>query len=103
MNWVLIIWSMIASACLTLAMVHLLAWYYKRTTWANLLFCLSAVATAVMAGCELWMMRAETPAQFATAVRWIHVPVWVVIITHAEIQAAYLGKYTKTLLPQRNF
>jgi hypothetical protein len=22
---------------------------------------------------------------------------------HAEIQAAYLGKYTKTLLPQRNF
>ncbi len=90
MNWVLIIWSMIASACLTLAMVHLLAWYYKRTAWADLLFCLSAMATAAMAGCELWMMRAETPAQFATTLRWIHVPVWVVIITLTGYVLAHL-------------
>jgi len=90
MNWILIIWSMIASACLTLAMMHFLVWYHKRTAWANLLFCLSAVATATMAGCELWMMRAETPAQFSTAMRYTHIPIWVIIITLTGYVLVYL-------------
>jgi two-component system sensor kinase FixL len=76
MSWVTIIWSMVASACLTLALLPLLVWYRKRTAWANLLFSLTAVATAAMAFCELWMMRAETPGQFGTALRWLHVPAW---------------------------
>jgi hypothetical protein len=58
MSWVTIIWSMIASACLTLAAVYLLVWSKKRTAWANLLFSLTAVATAALACCEFWMMRA---------------------------------------------
>ena len=81
MSWVTVIWSMIASACLTLAAMHLLVWCKKRTAWANLLFSLTAVATAAMAGCELWMMRAETPEQFATALRWLHVPAWALIVS----------------------
>ena len=44
MNWVTIIWSMVASACLTLAAVNLVVWYKKRTAWANLLFSSTAVA-----------------------------------------------------------
>ena len=74
MSWVTVIWSMVASACLTLAAMHLLVWCKKRTAWANLLFSLTAAATAALAGCELWMMRAETPGQFGTALRWVHVP-----------------------------
>jgi hypothetical protein len=81
MSWVTIIWSMVASACLTLAAVYLLVWCKKRTAWANLLFSLTAVATATMAFCELWMMRAETPGQFATALRWLHVPAFVIIVS----------------------
>jgi PAS domain S-box-containing protein len=80
MSWVTIIWSMVASACLTLAAMHLLVWFRKRTKWANLLFSLTASATAVFAGCEIWMMRAETPGQFGTALRWIHVPTWVIVV-----------------------
>jgi hypothetical protein len=81
MSWVTVIWSMVASACLTLAIMQFLVWFLQRTAWANLLFSLSAVTTAGMAGCEFWMMRAETPAQFATALRWIHVSAWVIIVT----------------------
>jgi PAS domain S-box-containing protein len=81
MSWVTIIWSMVASACLTLAAVYLLVWCKKRTEWANLLFSLTAVATAAMAFCELWMMQAETPGQFGTALRWIHVAAFVVIVS----------------------
>jgi hypothetical protein len=49
MSWVTIIWSMVASACLTLAAMNLLVWRKKRTAWANLLFSLTAVATAAFA------------------------------------------------------
>ena len=80
MSWVTIIWSMVASACLTLAAMHLLIWCKKRTAWANLLFSLTAVATAAMACCELWMMGAETPGQFGTALRWVHVPAFALIV-----------------------
>lgn len=34
-----------------------------------------------MGASELWMMRAETPTQFATALRWFHVPVWIIIVS----------------------
>ena len=61
MSWVTIIWSMIASACLTLAAIHLLVWYRNRTAWAHLLFSATAVSTAAFTFCELWMMRAQTP------------------------------------------
>jgi two-component system sensor kinase FixL len=51
MSWVTVIWSMVASACLTLAAVNLLVWCKKRTAWANLLFSSTAVAAAAMAFC----------------------------------------------------
>ena len=81
MNWVTIIWSMIAAACLTLAAVYVPVWVKRRTAGAKLLFSSTAVAVAVMAFCELGMMRAETTQQFATALRWLHVPAFVVIIS----------------------
>src|SRR5260221_2250411 len=81
MSWVTIIWAMIAFACLTLALVHVLVWWRRREARANLLFALTAVATGVFAGCELWIMRAETPAEFGMAVRWAHVPAWVLIVS----------------------
>ena len=71
MSWVTVIWSMTASACLTLAAIYFLVWCQRRTVSASLLFSLTSAATAVFAGCELSMMRAETPVQFATALRWL--------------------------------
>jgi hypothetical protein len=81
MSWVTIIWSMTASASLTLAAIHFLVWWHRRTAWDVLLFSLTAAAAAAFAGFEFSMMRAETPAQFATALRWLHVPGWVVIVS----------------------
>jgi hypothetical protein len=81
MSWVTIIWSMVASACLTLAAIHLLIWCQRRTARASLVFSLLSVAVAALAACEFWMMRAETPTQFATALRWFHVPGGVLIVS----------------------
>jgi two-component system, LuxR family, sensor kinase FixL len=81
MSWGTILWSMTAAACLTLAAIHFLIWCQRRTAWAELLFALTSLGTAMYAGCELAMMRAETPAQFATALRWLHVPTWVIVVS----------------------
>lgn len=80
MSWVTVIWSMVAAACMTLAAVHVLIWCARRTAWVNLLFALTAIATAGMAGSEMGMMRALTPAQYAGALRWLHLAAWIAIL-----------------------
>ena len=90
MSWVTIIWSMSASACLTLAGLHLLVWCKKRTAWANLLFALAAMGSAALAFCELKMMRAQTPQQFGIALCWLHVPSFVVVLAVVGFVLLYL-------------
>jgi len=83
MSWVTVIWSMIASACLTLAAIYCLVWYRNRTAWAHLFFSVTAASTVVFAFCELWMMRAETPGELQRALVWAELPFlfWLVSIT----------------------
>lgn len=81
---------MVAAACLTLAAVNLLVWCKKRTAWANLLFSSTTVAAAAMAFCELWMMRAETSGQFGTALRWLHVAAFVIIVSLIGFMLFYM-------------
>lgn len=90
MSWVTVIWSGVASACLTLAAMYLMVWYRRRTEWASLFFSMTAVATAAMGFCELLMMWAETPEQFATALRWLHLPVLVGLIALVGFVRSYL-------------
>src|SRR5206468_8834711 len=90
MNWVTIIWSMGGGACLTLALLHLVVWWKDRAARANLVFAVMAMAVAVFAALELAMMRAETPGQFGVAVRWIHVPAWVIIASLVGFVRLYL-------------
>jgi len=81
MSWVTVIWAMIASACLTLAAIHFLVWWQRRTAWADLVFTVTSVGVAVYAGCELSIMLAQTPEQFAAALRWLQVPTWVIVVS----------------------
>ncbi len=80
MSLVNIIWTMVASACLTMAGVHWLVWYKQRREWANLLFAVTAMSTAIFAGTELWVATAETPGELAIGVRWAHVPLWLLLV-----------------------
>ena len=90
MSWVTVIWSMTASACLTLALMHGFVWYKQREAWANLLFAVVAVTTAAIAGFELAMMQAATTASFGSALRWLHVPAWVLILSLVGFVRLYL-------------
>src|SRR5262249_43428432 len=91
MSWVTVIWSIGAGACLMLAFLQFIVWWKDRAARANLVFAVGAVAVAVFAGLELALMRAETPAQFDTATRWIHVPAWVLIVSIVAFVRLYLN------------
>ena len=68
MSWITIIWAMIASACLTLAMVHLVIWFKQTGQRSHLLFSVTAISVAAIAACELLVMRAQTIEHFGTVV-----------------------------------
>ena len=90
MSWITVIWSMIVAVCLTLALGHVLIWWRRRQARANALFALMAVATALEAVGEVWLMRAQTPAQFGLALRWLHVPAWAIIVLLVGFVRIYL-------------
>jgi PAS domain S-box-containing protein len=90
MSWVTVIWSIGGGACLTLALMHFVVWWKDRTARASLVFAVMATAVAAFATLELAMMRAETPAQFGIAVRWLHVPIWVLVASLVGFVRLYL-------------
>ena len=91
MSLITIIWSMTASACLTLAVINLVVWCKSRKAWAYLLFSLTAASMAAFTFFELWMMQAESLAEFATAMRWAHVPLFLWLVSTTWFVRLYLG------------
>src|SRR5271155_2668426 len=90
MSWTTAIFSMTASACLTMALVYGFIWWRERDEWANLLFTLAALGTAALAWCDLALMHAESPAQFASAIRWAQFSFCVIILSLAGFVRLYL-------------
>ena len=90
MSWITVVWAMVAAVCLTLAGLNVLVWCRRRAAWGNAIFALSAVATAAVAACELWMMRAETPHEWGVALRWLHLPGSVGLISLVVFVRIYL-------------
>ncbi len=80
MNWINIVWPMLAAASLTLALIHLLIWFKQGHQTAHLMFVVTAVSVAVIAILELLAMRTQTPARYAEILRWGHVPFALMIV-----------------------
>jgi len=90
MSWITIIWSAGGGICLALAGVHLLVWVKSRDSWVNLIFSVAATAAAANAVLELSMMHAQTPEQYGEILRWVHVPVGVIVISIVWFTRLYL-------------
>jgi two-component system sensor kinase FixL len=82
MSWVTVIWSMNASACLTLAVINFFVWWRNRSEWAPLLFAVTAASTTAFAFAELAIMRAQTAADLVNAMNTSQftISVWLVAI-----------------------
>ena len=91
MSWVTVIWSMIASACLTLGAIYWMVWSRNRNAWAHLLFAATAASTAAFTFCELRQMRAGTPGELLAAMRWTHVSLLCLLVSTVWFVTLYLG------------
>jgi PAS domain S-box-containing protein len=90
MSWVTVIWSAGGGVCLAMALLHVLVWWNNRTARANLAFAVLATAVAIFAAFELALMQAQTPEQFGMIVRWLHVPLWVLVASLVVFVRLYL-------------
>jgi two-component system sensor kinase FixL len=80
MMWATVVYSMTASACLTLGFIHALIWWRQRDAWPNLLFAVAACGTAAFTACDLAAQLAPSPAEYGAAVRYAHLALWVGIV-----------------------
>ena len=69
MNWITIIWSMVAAICITLGLLELRIGISRPIDLARLFFSVSAFATAWQCFLELKLMNAQSPAQFHAILR----------------------------------
>jgi len=76
MGWITILYVTMAALSATIAGIYLAAWLMQREDWSYLMFVLLAVSVVGVAGTELWMLRAQTPEDYGTALRWFQVPIW---------------------------
>jgi two-component system, LuxR family, sensor kinase FixL len=90
MNWDSIVFSMTASASLTMALIYGFIWWRQRDVRANLLFTLAALGTAALASSDLVLMHADSPAQFASELRWAQFSFCVIILSLAGFVRLYL-------------
>lgn len=76
MYWVTILYIAMAAFSATIAGIYLVAWFLQRDNEVYLIFVVLAFSIAALATTELWMLYAQTPEEYATALRWFQVPIW---------------------------
>ena len=89
-SWITVIWSMVASACLTLGAIYALVWSKNRSAWAYLLFAMTAASTAAFTFCELRQMRVATPGELLSAMKWTHVALLCLLVSTVWFVRLYL-------------
>ena len=80
MDWVTIVWTASAAVSLTLGAIQLIVWLQNRRALAHLAFSVTAVSVACVAMGEVVLMHTASPQAFGEVVRWIHVPIFFIIV-----------------------
>lgn len=76
MSYVTVIWSVIASGSLLLALMYGCVWLMDRKARAALSFSFEALSIVIMVIVELGMMHSNSPEEWGEWLRWSQVPVF---------------------------
>jgi signal transduction histidine kinase len=90
MSWVTVIYSMTASACLTVALIYGFIWWRQRDEWAYLLFAVASLGTAILACQDLLLNFAQTTRQFSSVALWSSLSFWITVLSLAGFVRLYL-------------
>jgi signal transduction histidine kinase len=91
MSVITLVWTIIATVALTLALFCAVAWTLERRNLGYLMFCLTAAATAACTPFELGMMHATTPAEYGAWLQAYHLPIFLVLMGQLLFIHFYLG------------
>lgn len=79
MNWVEVVWPIVASVSLVFGLVHLLIWWMRKGERAHLSLAIAAFSLAILAVMERMALFSPSPMHTAALIRWMHVPVLILI------------------------
>ena len=98
MNWVEVVWPLVAALSLAFGLLHLLLWWSHEHERVHLALAIAAISLGTLTVLERIAMFNGSPAVAATVLRWMHVPVvfmvaGLVYIVHATFGTgpAWLG------------
>lgn len=91
MNWISIVWPMVAAACLTLGLINLAIGLTTPPRAARFLFFLSAVSAAAFCGAELALMRADTVDDIWPLLHWANVAVAGLVVSLTAFIWVFFG------------
>jgi PAS domain S-box-containing protein len=80
MNWIELIWHVMAGACLALAGVYVVVWLRRREALEHLSLAVAAIAVATLAIMEPLALQAKTVDEYALILRWFHVPIFIFFV-----------------------
>ena len=80
MSALTVAWSMVAAACLTLALAQLFVWSRQWKTFDHVLASLMCVGAAGSAWCELALMRVTSVADFGRLLQWDNLFVYLLLV-----------------------
>lgn len=80
MGWPSFLAASVAAASATLAAIHLVIWWKRRSELANVAFAVLAVGVGLFAWSNDAMLRAATPGRFIAALRWANLPIFVMVV-----------------------
>lgn len=97
MSILTIIWSLVAGACVTLALMQYFIWMRDRKETANLLFSFSAIGAAGIAIFKLWGLKTIDINLYSLEVKLTHIPIFILLISLIWFIYVYFGTARKWL------
>ncbi len=98
MNWMTIAWPMVASACITLALMHLRIAFGGGRRAPYLLFSLAALAVAALSGFKLALLQTDDLVRYQAVLRWAAVPIGLMVASVAGFVWTFFGTGRKWLV-----
>lgn len=90
MSWVTFIWAMLIGLCVAMAFPQFLIWIWRRRV-LHLFFVILTVSVIARLANELVLMRSSSAEQFARAVQWRQLPLFVAFVATIGFVRLYFG------------
>lgn len=97
MNWMTIIWPMVAGACVTLALINLRVAFGQARRAPHIFFFFASLSVAVVNGWELTLLREHDLAHYQAMLRWAVIPIWAMAASCAGFVWTLFGTGRKWL------